>query len=84
MATYKEVRKRGFFGWVFLLLFYGVNIWFAWAVMKGLANVAPHVNNPSYSAAEQAGANIGLVVGFGSMLAMWTFAAVITGLLACY
>ena len=80
--TVREVRKRGAFGWIFLLLFYGVNAWFAWAFFKGMANVAPLLNDQTMSKAEQTGATIGTVLGFGSILAMWTFAAVITGLLA--
>jgi hypothetical protein len=66
--------QRGVMGWVFLILFYGVNLYFAWALFRGLAAVSTHLNDPT--------ANIGVALGLGSVLAMWAFAAVITGLLA--
>jgi hypothetical protein len=78
----REVRKRGVFGWIFLILFYGVNLYFGYALIRGLAAVAPSINDPNASQAEQAGTSIGLMIGFGSILAMWGFCAVITGLLA--
>src|SRR6476646_2879842 len=77
MATrvVREVRKRGVMGWIFLILFYGVNIYFAYALFKGLQAAAPSMND---SRAAQAGTAIG--VSF--VLAIWAFATVITGLLA--
>lgn len=78
--TYIEKRKRGFFGWIFLLLFLGWNllmvVWF-FSAMSGIGNMpAPN------SSAEETGRNIGTALGVGMILAVWAFGSVITGLLA--
>ena len=77
----REIRKRGFFGWVFLLLFLCFNALMLWAMFAGLAGVG-EVASGLESEAEQAGAAIGATLGIGFLLVIWACGAVILGLLA--
>lgn len=76
----REVRKRGFFGWVFLLIFLGFNavmlLWLIgyWTELGKLP--------AAMSEAERAGAVIGSTIGTGFIIMVWGFGAVILGLLA--
>ncbi|SNY94099.1 hypothetical protein SAMN04515647_4422 [Cohaesibacter sp. ES.047] len=75
----KEVRKRGFFGWVFLTLFIVFNlIMLLWLVAgaDALSELKP------VGAAEEAGHAIGSAVGIGMVLILWAIGSVITGVLA--
>lgn len=73
----KEIRKRGFFGWLFLLTFIGFNLLMAawlfsyWGSLSQL-NAA--------SDAEKAGAVIGGTIGSGMILSVWCFGDIILGL----
>ena len=76
----KEVRQRGFFGWVFLLIFFAFNLlmlswlWTYWGLLgAGLQ---------STSDAGRVGTFIGGAVGTGMILFVWVAGAVITGLFA--
>lgn len=75
----REIRKRGFFGWVFLLLFLAFNALMAawlfsyWATISGLE---------THGSAEQAGHAIGATIGSGVILFFWVAGAVILGLIA--
>lgn len=82
MATIvrKEVRKRGFFGWLFLLIFLGFNalmlLWLVsyWTMLgDGLA---------SEDSARAAGTAIGGTIATGMLLTIWVLGSIITGLLA--
>jgi hypothetical protein len=64
----REVRKRGFFGWVFLLIFLLFN-----AFMIGW--LITYWNAVS-------GVTVGSTIGTGIIFFFWTAGAVITGLLA--
>lgn len=83
MATVirRETRKRGFFGWLFLLIFLGFNalmlIWLIayWSSVGNLVDAAA-------SDAERAGSAIGGAIGTSMLLFFWVCGAVITGLLA--
>lgn len=76
----RETRKRGFFGWVFLIIFVLFNLYMAYALFAGLANVG---SSPMPdSEAGRAGAAIGTTIGLGLILGIWASGAVITGLLA--
>jgi hypothetical protein len=76
----REVRKRGFFGWLFLLIFFAFNaLMVAWLIsywnsISGM--VAPG------SDAGRAGAAIGATLGTGAIFFVWVTGAVVTGLLA--
>jgi len=81
MATIirKEIRKRGFFGWVFLILFVVFNlIMLAW--MIGGMNAAS--NTAAVGEAAQAGRAVGTAVAAGMILFIWLAGAVILGLFA--
>lgn len=77
--TYTETRRRGFFGWVFLLVFLGWNaLMILWLFRLGdYAAMAPAATE-----AEQAGAAIGTGISVIMILFVWCIGAVITGLLA--
>lgn len=82
MATIvrREVRKRGVFGWFFLLLFLGFNLLMALAFFGGMSSVG---DMPSAtSEAETAGRAIGTTLAGGMILLVWALGSVITGLLA--
>jgi NADH:ubiquinone oxidoreductase subunit 6 (subunit J) len=75
----REVRKRGFFGWVFLMLFFAFNIlMLAWLVAywTQLANIT------EVSEAARTGKAIGGTLASGFLLFLWGMGAVILGLLA--
>lgn len=78
--VYVEKRKRGFFGWLFLLIFIGWNLlMIGWLIgAGGSINSMP---TPA-SEAEEVGRNIGTAIGMGMILVIWAFGSVITGLLA--
>jgi len=82
MATIirKEVRKRGFFGWVFLLIFLGFNaLMLAWLISYWSI---PGEGINSADSAKAAGTAIGGTIGTGMLLTVWVFGSIITGLLA--
>jgi hypothetical protein len=75
-----ERRKRGFFGWIMLLIFWLANGFMAlWLIVtiNHWSNMAHEV-----STAGKAGAAIGVGMGLTFLLATWFFVAIITGLLA--
>ena len=74
----REVRKRGFFGWIFLLLFYAFNALMLWATLAGLYSVGQTTPDTPEG---QVGAAIGATLGIGFLLAFWACGAVILGLL---
>jgi NAD/NADP transhydrogenase alpha subunit len=76
-----ERRSRGFFGWIFLILFLGFNALMLFAVVSGLAATS-EVTQGLATEAEQAGAAIGTALGLGVILIFWAAGAVILGLLA--
>ena len=79
--VYIEKRKRGFFGWVFLVLFIGWNA----LMLIWLLSFSLHVNEAMTSASTQAenvGAQIGTSMGAMMILFVWVAGAVITGLFA--
>ena len=79
MATYvrREIRKRGFFGWIFLILFWCFNAaMLAWLLTYwGLLS-----NHQAASDAEQIGRTIGGTIGSGIIVSFWGFGAIILGL----
>jgi hypothetical protein len=75
----RATRKRGFFGWVFLLVFLAYNgLMLAWLI--AYANVIS--NTQVHGAAAGAGKVIGANLGTGILLFFWVGGAVILGLLA--
>lgn len=78
--VYVEKRKRGFFGWLFLLIFIGWNLLMLYFLFAGLSNSGDQP--AAASEAEQTGRNIGTALGIGVILIVWALGSVITGLLA--
>ena len=75
----REVRRRGFFGKLFLLLFVLFNAaMLAWLVAywSSLGDLAPT------SDAERAGAAIGITIGTGILFFFWVAGDIILGLFA--
>ena len=81
MATIirKETRKRGFFGWVFLVLFILFNLIMLFWMWGGMSAATSTVAN---GAAEEAGRAIGTAIGAGVILFVWVAGAIILGLFA--
>ena len=79
----KQLRKpkRGFFGKVFLWLFYLFNILMLIWLISGM-NAASDVATRAASEAERAGASIGAGIGAAFVLFVWAIGDIITGLLA--
>lgn len=76
-----EKRKRGFFGKIFLGLFWVFNALMLWAVIAG-AGASVDTAQSYASDAERAGATIGTALGMGFLLFVWVAGAVILGLFA--
>lgn len=77
----KEVRKRGIFGWIFLIAFWGFNAVMAlslYAGIKGVSEIQPQ------DAAQEAGTVIGATFGVGMLLAIWLLGALLLGLLVLF
>lgn len=81
MATIirRETRKRGFFGWVFLLLFILFNIFMLVWMVGGMSSATSTV---AVGEAQQAGRAIGTALGAGIILFIWMAGAIILGLFA--
>lgn len=75
----REVRKRGFFGWVFLLLFLSFNFLMAAWLLAYWSDLA---NMTASGDAEKTGQAIGGALGSGFLLILWCLGSVILGLLA--
>lgn len=77
-----EKRRRGIFGWIFLLLFWGFNLLMAWAFFAGIAAMS---DAPApVSEAEKAGAAIGTALGISMILGIWGMGALILGLFVMF
>jgi len=76
-----EKRKRGVFGWLFLLIFWGWNALMAWAVLAG----AGATDCARYaSEAERTGCQAGTGIGIMMLLVFWAVGSVVFGLLAYF
>lgn len=75
-----EKTKRGFFGWVFLSLFWGFNAFMAYGLFEGLGATVDEYGKLT-SEAEKAGAAIGTTIGVGMILFLWLIGATLLGLM---
>jgi len=77
---YIEKRKRGGFGWLFLIVFFGWNAFMLLMlfVVVNAANEMPAAGTE----AGRAGAATGVALSIGALLFVWLVGAVITGLFA--
>jgi predicted MFS family arabinose efflux permease len=73
-------RKRGFFGWFFLLLFIGFNILMLWAADFGMgaADKLPSLSNNVFSL----GVDLGAAIGIVAFIVCWVVGFLLLGLLA--
>jgi hypothetical protein len=73
-------RKRGFFGWFFLLLFIGFNILMLWAADAGMgaADKLPGLSNNVVSL----GVDLGAAIGVVAFVACWVLGFLVLGLFA--
>lgn len=77
-----EVRKRGFFGKLFMVLFVIFNLlMLAWLISYWV-QVAPMVTQKPEHSAAQTGAALGATLGTGFLIAFWAAGDIILGLLA--
>lgn len=79
----KQLRKpkRGFFGKIFLWLFYLFNVLMLLWLISGL-NATSEMATQALTEAEKAGAAIGTGLGVSMVLGIWVIGDIITGLLA--
>lgn len=84
MATVQiEKRRRGIFGWIVAILFWGFNLLMAiW--LWGAFSVTSSVVGEAASDAEKAGAMIGAGIGVTMILWVWVFGAFILGLMMLF
>lgn len=78
-----EKRKRGFFGWIFLVAFWLFNAAMAFSLFAGLSGTAERAASLT-SEAEQAGYAVGTALGVGMILSVWAAGALILGLFVLF
>jgi hypothetical protein len=78
-----EKRRRGFFGWIFLLLFWGFNLLMVYSLFVGLNDNAQKYAQLTTDA-ERTGFAAGTGIGVVLILMIWAFGAVIFGALAYF
>lgn len=79
VVVQRHVRKRGFFGKLFKLLFIAFNILMLLWLGSYWLSVGGTINNAA-SDAERAGGAIGATLGTGMLVFFWVAGAVILGL----
>ena len=78
-----ERRRRGFFGWIVAILFWGWQILMALWLFAGF-NSATTVYSGVHSDAARAGATIGVGLGVGFVLVVWVLGTVILGFMMMF
>ncbi len=73
----REKRQRGFFGWVFLLMFIAFNLLMVLWIGSYWSTLAERV---ATSDAEQVGKAIGGTIGTGMLLTLWAIGDIILGI----
>jgi hypothetical protein len=79
----REIRERGFFGWLFTIAFFCFNLLMAVWLFSYWASVGELMNNAGSDAARAGGA-IGATLGTGMLLTFWMAGAIILGLLTLF
>jgi beta-lactamase regulating signal transducer with metallopeptidase domain len=84
VPTYQvERRKKGVFGWFFLIVFWIFNLIMLTSCVAGMSGASSTVASAN-SDAEQAGAAIGSALGLGMILSIWAAGALILGLFVLF
>lgn len=78
-----ERYRRGFFGWIFLILFWGFNALMAYATFVGLSGSAEDMAQLTTDA-EKAGYAAGTAIGASFILIVWAAGALILGLFVMF
>jgi len=78
-----EKRRRGFFGWIFLLVFWAFNALMAFSLYAGVSGNAQKYQVLK-SEAERTGFAAGTGIGIMMILMTWAAGAVILGLLSYF
>lgn len=83
MATITRVerRKRGFFGWIFLLAFWGFNLLMLVSMIGSIGSMADQ-HAALTTQVERDGFAVGSAIGFSVVLLIWALGAIILGLAA--
>lgn len=71
-------RKRGFFGWIVAILFWGFHLLMVAWLISYLGIVGEQYGDAASEAA-QAGTAIGGTIGTGMILSIWVFGTIILG-----
>lgn len=74
-----ETRKRGVFGWIFLVLFWAFNAIMAYGLFAGISDTAEKGAQLTSEAAQNMHAT-GAVIGTGLVLLVWVLGAGLLGL----
>lgn len=78
-VTRIEKRKRGFFGWIFLIVFWGFNALMAVAFFSALGESS--TANAYYAEGMYRDAHAaGTMIGAGMLIGIWFFVAALLGL----
>jgi len=77
-----EKRRRGFFGWLFLIVFLLFNGLMAAWLFSYWYTVLPMATNGS--SASKAGAAIGTTMGTGLIVSLWTCGSIVLGLFVLF
>ena len=80
METIVTRRKRGIFGWFFLILFIGFNLLMLWIAGAGYGLLG-HVPVPSANVVTL-GVDLGAAIGVAAFLVCWLLGFLLLGLLA--
>lgn len=78
-----ETRKRGLFGWIVAILFWGWNAIMGWSFIGGLGATGEGYKSAATNG-QQTAYTIGSTIGFGLILMLWMFGAVILGLMMMF
>lgn len=73
-----ERRRRGFFGWIIAILFWGFHVIMALWVYLGITGASTRIA-PIQSGAERAAATIGSGIGLSLVLIIWVIGTAILG-----
>ena len=74
----REVRKRGFFGWIFLLIFVGWNVLMVLWLIASLNGIGQQLDTSTNADATAVGNAIGMMF----LIFVWAAGSLIFGLLA--
>lgn len=78
-----ERRRRGVFGWFFLLVFWGWNALMVLTLFNGIAGTSSEYERLATDAARQ-GYSAGVGMGILLLLVLWAVGSVVTGMLAFF